>query len=164
MMVVVKDGSSDFAKLQSVTNQIVANAGSQSALQTVFTSFRAATPQLYVSVNRIKAETLGITVGQVFSALENYLGSSLRHPVQQVRRRSSRSMRRPTPSTACGPTTSATSRSGPATATMVPLGTLVDIKNVEGPSLISLYNLYPAATIVGGLPPKASARARSWRS
>jgi HAE1 family hydrophobic/amphiphilic exporter-1 len=32
---------------------------------------------------------------------------------------------------------------------MVPLGTLLAIKNVQGPSLIGLYNLYPAATISG---------------
>ena len=31
---------------------------------------------------------------------------------------------------------------------MVPLGTLADITSVSGPSLVSLYNLYPAATVV----------------
>jgi HAE1 family hydrophobic/amphiphilic exporter-1 len=34
--------------------------------------------------------------------------------------------------------------------TMVPLGTVVDVTPMQGPSLISLYNLYPSATIVGG--------------
>jgi len=34
--------------------------------------------------------------------------------------------------------------------TMVPLGTVIDVTSVPGPSLISLYNLYPTATIVGG--------------
>lgn len=33
---------------------------------------------------------------------------------------------------------------------MVPLGTVVDVTRTQGPSLISLYNLYPTATIVGG--------------
>ena len=33
---------------------------------------------------------------------------------------------------------------------MVPLGTLVQISPMVGPSLVSLYNLYPTATIVGG--------------
>src|SRR5206468_4014571 len=32
---------------------------------------------------------------------------------------------------------------------MVPLGTLVKITPTVGPSLISLYNLYPTATIIG---------------
>ena len=33
---------------------------------------------------------------------------------------------------------------------MIPLGTLVQIKNDVGPSLITLYNLYPASTVIGG--------------
>jgi HAE1 family hydrophobic/amphiphilic exporter-1 len=33
---------------------------------------------------------------------------------------------------------------------MIPLGALVRIHPVTGPSLITLYNLYPAATIIGG--------------
>ena len=36
---------------------------------------------------------------------------------------------------------------------MVPLGTLVQIKHDVGPALISLYNLYPTATIIGGAAP-----------
>src|SRR5215468_315675 len=36
---------------------------------------------------------------------------------------------------------------------MVPIGTLIDIKTVQGPALIGLYNLYPSATI-SGLPAK----------
>jgi HAE1 family hydrophobic/amphiphilic exporter-1 len=44
MQVELRDGSTDFAKLQSVTNAIVANAQSQSALQRVSTTFRAVAP------------------------------------------------------------------------------------------------------------------------
>ncbi len=36
---------------------------------------------------------------------------------------------------------------------MIPVGTLVKIKPTVGPSLISLYNLYPAATIIGSNAP-----------
>ena len=45
---------------------------------------------------------------------------------------------------------------------MVPLGTLVSIKPAMGPSLISLYNLYPSATVIG-LPRTAIPAARRWR-
>src|SRR5262245_40589543 len=76
LIIELRDGSGDFVKLQNVTNQVVANAASQSAVRTVFTSFRASTPQLYLAIDRNKAETLGVTVGQVFSALESYVGSS----------------------------------------------------------------------------------------
>ena len=37
--------------------------------------------------------------------------------------------------------------------TMTPVGTVVDIKEVQGPSLISLYNLYASSTIVGSPAP-----------
>ena len=46
MQVELRDGSTDFAKLQSITNAMVAHAQSQSALQRVSTSFRAIAPQL----------------------------------------------------------------------------------------------------------------------
>ncbi len=36
---------------------------------------------------------------------------------------------------------------------MVPLGALVEVRPTTGPALISLYNMYPAATIVGGPAP-----------
>ncbi len=60
MQVELRDGSTDFAKLQSMTNAIVANAQSQSALQRVSTSFRAVAPQLRVDVDRVKAQTLHV--------------------------------------------------------------------------------------------------------
>ena len=76
MQVELRDGSIDFAKLQSITNTMVANAQSQSALQRVSTSFRASVPQLRVEVDRVKAETLHVSVDQVFATLASYLGSS----------------------------------------------------------------------------------------
>jgi hydrophobic/amphiphilic exporter-1 (mainly G- bacteria), HAE1 family len=55
---------------------MVSKAASQSALESVFTTFRAMTPQFYLPIDRNKAETLGVSVGQVFTALRNYLGPS----------------------------------------------------------------------------------------
>ena len=37
--------------------------------------------------------------------------------------------------------------------TMTPIGTVVDVTEVQGPPLISLYNLYPSSTVVGGAAP-----------
>src|SRR6516165_2123367 len=75
MQVQLRDGSTDFAKLQNVTNTIVANAQSQSALQRVSTSFRALAPQFRIDVDRVKAQTLHVSIDQVFSSLSTYLGS-----------------------------------------------------------------------------------------
>ena len=76
LQVELRDGSTDFTKLQSITNTMVANAQSQSALQRVSTSFRATAPQLRVEVDRVKAQTLHVSVDQVFATLATYLGST----------------------------------------------------------------------------------------
>jgi HAE1 family hydrophobic/amphiphilic exporter-1 len=148
LMIMLKDGSGDFVKLQNATNQIVSNAASQSALQTIFTSFRATTPQIYLAIDRNKAETLGVTVGQVFTALENYIGSSYVTQfnkfgqVFQVYVQAESKFR-------LRPEDIANLKIKTKSGAMVPLGTLLESKSVQGASLISLYNLYPAATISG---------------
>ena len=148
LMTQVKDGSVDLIKLANVTNAIVADAASQSMVQKVFTTYRATSPQIYISVDRSKAEKLGVTVGQVFSALEDYIGSSyvsqfnkFGQVFQVYVQADSRFRMRPQDLLNYKIRTPA--------GQMVPLGTLVEIKETQGPSLITLYNLYPAATISG---------------
>ena len=132
----VKDGSSDFAKLQNVDQPDRGRTPrSQSALQTVFTSFRATSPQLYLEVDRTKAETLGVTVGQVFTALENYVGSSYVTQfnkfgqVFQVYVQADAQFR-------MQPSDILNLKVQRRRARWCRLGTLVEIKHVEGPSLI----------------------------
>src|SRR5262249_5422218 len=76
MQVELRDGSFDMAKLQSVTNAIVANAKTQSALQMVLASFRSSVPQYRLEVDRGKTEALQVPLDQVFAALGGYLGST----------------------------------------------------------------------------------------
>ena len=76
LQIELRDGSFDLAKLQSVTDTIVANAKTQSGLQTVMASFRAAVPQYTIEIDREKTKTVQLDVGQVFSALGGYFGST----------------------------------------------------------------------------------------
>src|SRR5262249_36592852 len=69
MQILLRDGSFDMAKLQSVTNAMVANAKSQSALQLVLASFRANVPQYQLEVDRVKTQAVGATLDPVFHAL-----------------------------------------------------------------------------------------------
>jgi HAE1 family hydrophobic/amphiphilic exporter-1 len=148
MQTQLKDGSFNYQMLEAITRQIVQNGSSQSALQHLNTSFRAGVPQFEVVVDRVKAETLGVTVGQVFSALSGYIGSSyitqfnkFGMTFQVYAQADSRYRLRPEDL--------ANLKVKAGNGTMVPLGTVVTIKPMVGPSLISLYNLYPSATIVG---------------
>jgi HAE1 family hydrophobic/amphiphilic exporter-1 len=69
MMVELRDGSTDFIKLQRIARAMIGDASSQSSLQHVGTSFRAQVPQLRVTVDRNKVETLHVSVGDMFNAL-----------------------------------------------------------------------------------------------
>ena len=148
MQVQLRDGNADFSKLQAITSTIVADAQTQSALQRVSSSFRSMVPQFDVEVDRIKTQTLHVTTDQIFSTLSSYLGSSY---VNQF--------------TKFGRTFQVYTQADAqyrlslrdienlmvrnSQGDMVPLGTVATITPSVGPSLISLYNLYPSATIIG---------------
>src|SRR5205823_6325035 len=148
MQVELRDGSFDMAKLQSVTNAIVANAKTQSALQLVLASFRSSVPQYSLEVDRVKTEALQVSLDQVFAALGGYLGSTYVNQFNQfgrvfqvyVQADSQSRLRLEDIENMF-----VRNKDGQ----MVPLGTLVTITPMVGPSLISLFNLYPTATIIG---------------
>jgi len=147
MQLELRDNSFDLNKLQTVISSVESNAETQSSIQRVMAPFRSRVPQFTVEVDRVKTESLGITIDQVFSALSGYLGSAyvdqftkfgrtfqiyiqadsqFRLRLEDVQNLTVRN------------------KSG----NMIPLGTLIDIRPVTGASLISLYNLYPSGTLV----------------
>src|SRR5215470_7490236 len=148
MQVELRDGNSDYAKLQAITGAMVTNAQSQSALQRVQSPFRAGVPQLDVEVDRVKTQTLKVTTDEVFSTLSSYLGSSYINQfnkfgrVFQVYAQADASSR-------LTPRDIANMYVRNQNGDMIPIGTVAKITPATGPSLISLYNLYPSATIVG---------------
>jgi HAE1 family hydrophobic/amphiphilic exporter-1 len=148
MQVELRDGSADFGKLQAVTNAIVANAQTQSALERVSSPFRSLVPQFDVEVDRIKTQTLHVTTDQVFSTLASYLGSSYVNQFTkfgrtfQVYAQADSQFR-------LNPRDIEKLMVRNQQGDMVPLGTLATITPAVGPSLISLYNLYPSAAIIG---------------
>ncbi len=144
----LKDGSFDLAKLQSITNTVVAAAAGQSALQHVSSPFRATVPQLAVDVDRTKAESLHVTVQQVFDTLTSYLGSTYVNQFNkfghtfQVYTQADSQFRVNAMDVENLPVRN-------QNGDMIPLGTIVHLEPDVGPSLISLYNLYPSSTIIG---------------
>jgi HAE1 family hydrophobic/amphiphilic exporter-1 len=148
MQIELRDGSFDMAKLQSITETMVANAKSQSALQLVLSSFRANVPQYTLQVDRVKTETLQVSLDQVFSVLAGYLGSSyvdqfnMFGRVFQIYVQGDPRFR-----LRLEDIQNLTVRN--KDGDMIPLGTLVKIMPTVGPSLISLFNLYPSSTIIG---------------
>ena len=148
MQVELQDGSFDYAKLQKITDALVQQGNTKPELQKLMTTFRAEVPQVSAPINRTKAETLGVTLGDAFDTLQTYLGSSYVNlfakfgQVFQVYVQADAASRMTIEDVR---QFYVKNQSGE----MVPLGTLTDIDLAVGPALISLYNLYPSSLING---------------
>jgi HAE1 family hydrophobic/amphiphilic exporter-1 len=148
MQLELRDNSLDFRKLAGATNTIVSNAAAQSSIMLVLSSFRSGTPQYAVDIDRVKAQALGVSVDQVFNALAGYLGSSYVNQftkfgrVFQVFVQADAAFR-----LNLDDVNNLAVRN--SAGSMIPLGTLIHVTPMTGPSLISLYNLYPSATVIG---------------
>src|SRR3546814_2128403 len=60
--------------LAATMRGLVAAANGDPALQAVFSTYSTDTPQIYLDIDREKAQTLGIQVGEIFTALQASLG------------------------------------------------------------------------------------------
>ena len=148
MQVELTDGSYDFSRLQQASDALVAAAKADPAIQNAFTPFRAQVPQIAVKVDRTQAETLGVAIGDVFDTLQSYLGSSYINLFTRFGHNFMVFAQADAKQRLTADDLKdyyVRNQSGQ----MVPLGTLADIKATQGPSLISLYNLFPTATING---------------
>ncbi|WP_424628295.1 efflux RND transporter permease subunit [Bradyrhizobium sp. SYSU BS000235] len=148
MQIELRDGSSDYAKLQTITNAVVTNAQTQSSLQRVSSPFRALVPQFNVEVDRVKIQTMQVSTDQVFSALAAYLGSTFVSQFNRFGRTFQIYAQADAPyRLRLRDIENMTVRN--AQGNMIPLGTIAKITPTVGPSLISLYNLYPSSTVIG---------------
>jgi HAE1 family hydrophobic/amphiphilic exporter-1 len=148
MQIEQKDGSFDYAKLQAVTDTMIRNASTQSALSNLVTSFRSGAPHVRIEVDRVKAESLRVPVGDVFTTLSSYMGSSFVNrfnkfglSLQVYIQADSQYRTRPEDILKL--------QVKNLDGQMVPIGAIAELHPALGPPLISLYNLYPSAAIVG---------------
>jgi HAE1 family hydrophobic/amphiphilic exporter-1 len=131
-----------------VTDAVAAAASRQSGLQRLSTTFRAGVQEYEVSIDRTKAAALQVSVQDVFNAISSSVGSSF---VEQFDRfgRTFQVFIQADGANRIDPEQITQLRVRNANGDMVPLGTLVTLKPANGASLVSLYNLYPSATITG---------------
>jgi hydrophobic/amphiphilic exporter-1 (mainly G- bacteria), HAE1 family len=148
MQTVLLGGSFDYQKLSQAGDAVVKAAGADPALQHVLTTFRPGAPQVKVVVDRDRAETLRVSVGDVFDALSSYLGSTYVNEfykygqVFQVYMQADSKYR-------LQPDDLLNLYVKSQDNQMVPIGAVAHLSSALAPPLITLYNLYPSATIVG---------------
>ncbi len=148
-------GRNKLTDLARVANQIVASSRQSKDLTGLFTSFTANDPLVQVTIDRQKAEAMNVPMSQISDTLQVYMGSqyvndfnfnnrSYRVYVQADRkfRADAQALR------------SYYVRSG--SGQMVPLDNLVTLTQTSGPQVISHYNLFRSAEIVGSAAPGLS--------
>jgi multidrug efflux pump subunit AcrB len=141
--------------LQAQTTQLIGRLREAPGLVGVSTQFRSAIPQLYLDIDYPKAAALGLSPDDVNQALSIYLGSSYVNSFNEFGRYWQVTLQ------AEGRFRSQVSDVSLMQARnkwglMVPLGTVVNVREMAGPIFINRYNLYTAAPITGSLRPGAS--------
>ncbi len=141
--------------LAAATDELVAAARKAPGLTAVFSPFTANTPQVFVEIDRQKAQMLRVPIQNVTESIETYFGSTYvndfnilgrtYHVTAQAdlpfRKEISDLARLKTRNTA---------------GEMVLLGSVVNFRDTSGPDRVARYNLYPAAELQGDTTPGTS--------
>ena len=148
-------GGRGIPTLAQSTFELMAQANQTPGLSSVFTSFFINTPQLYVDVDRVRAQMLNVPLDNVFETLRINLGSAYVNDFnlfgrtfrvtaqadQQYRLREEDIARLKVRS---------------AGGAMVPLGSVVTFRTTSGPDRVPRFNLYNAAELNGTTLPGTS--------
>ena len=154
-MIIEDRGNLGLDELQRVSDQIVSRGNGTPGLQGLFSSSRANTPWLHLDIYRTKCMALGVTVSDVFNALQVYLGSyyvnnfnefgrtwqvniqadpRFRDRVQDIELLQVRNNQ----------------------GQMLRLGTVLSVRHTSGPVMVMRYNMYSATAITGNTAPGTS--------
>jgi HAE1 family hydrophobic/amphiphilic exporter-1 len=139
-------------ELEKAAMEVMRAASGQSGLGFAATTFSARSPQLYLDIDRTKAESLNIPLNNVFDTLQAYLGSTYVNlfnkfnQVFQVYVQADAAYR-------LQPEDIKSLYVRNLKKEMVPLGTLLKVNRTLGSELVTRYNLYPAASIFGAAAP-----------
>ena len=151
MMIQDRNGAGP-AALQQAVGAMMQKANQTPGLQQVFSMFENSTPQLYLDIDRDKAQMLGVNVTDVFTALQTYLGSAYVNDFNLLGRTF-----RVTAQADSDFRTNAKDilniRVRNSAGDAVPLGTFTTVQDISGPSRVPRYNLYPAAELDGSAAP-----------
>jgi multidrug efflux pump len=145
-------GNRGLEALQGAADNLGRATSGRNGIAAVFSTFRVGQPQLYLEVDRTKAKAAGVALSDVFETLQAYLGggyandftfegrnwqvtvqadAGYRDKVESIGRLKVRN----------------------AQQNMVPLATLLTVKETTGPSVVNRYQLYYAADIQGMMLP-----------
>jgi multidrug efflux pump subunit AcrB len=136
------------AALRQVADALVARAKETPGVAQVFTQFETSTPQIYLDIDRTKAQLLGVNVTDVFNALQVFIGSSYVNDFNLFGR-TFRVMVQARDTDRQHVRDVLKIRVRNSNGDTVPLGSFTTVRDLAGPYRVPHYNLFPAAEIDG---------------
>ena len=144
-----RSGSLSIEQLGKLSQQFLTAARAQPELGTPFTSFDPNYPQLKVALDREKARTLGVPVNQVFEALATTLGGTYANDFNRFGRLYRVYVQADASARLKAADIGKIYVRSKTTGEMVPLSTLVTIREVSGAELTTRFNLQRSVEIQG---------------
>jgi multidrug efflux pump len=145
-------GAGDPRQTDDSVRAFIAKARQRPELQGVSTTFRANSQQLFVDLDRNKAEVLGVRVGDVFQAMQAYFGSQVAGQFSQFSRvwfviiQADADYR-------AKPEDFSKVYVRSNTGANIPLSALITTRYVASPKLVTRFNGFPAVKITGNPSP-----------
>ena len=134
------------------TQELAAKARQTPGLVGVFTNYEINAPQLYADVDRVKAKQLGIDLNELFTTLQAYLGSYYVNDFNRFGRtfrvlvQADEPFRDRADDVLLLQTRNAAGQ-------MVPLGSVLSLRDSYGPTTVQRYNGFPSADLNGAAAP-----------
>ncbi|MDO8681517.1 MAG: multidrug efflux RND transporter permease subunit [Acidobacteriota bacterium] len=148
-------GSNDINTLAGATFGLMGAANQSGKVQGAFSSFRADDPQLIVDIDRDKARSLGLPLREVTDALQVFLGSQYVNDFD-FNNRAYRVYVQADQRFRASPTDLKQLYARASSGDMIPLDSVVRLRETTAPQVISHFNLFRSAEISGNPPPGQS--------
>lgn len=139
-------------EVEKYTNIIAKRASESVPIMNAFTTFKVSSPQLYVDIDRERAQKLNVPISSIFETLQFNLGSiyvndfNILNRVYRVKAQAEGSKR--------SELRDIFNLKVPnIRGVNVPLGSVAKVDRIIGPSRVSRFNLYPCAEVIGALRP-----------
>ena len=146
-------------ELSRVATEFIQELNQTPGLNNAFTTFQTLTPQIFVDVDRTKAQMLRVPLANVFEALRIYMGSAYVNDFNMFGR-TYRVTAQADGNFRLDAENVARIKVRNTDGQMVPLGSLVAFSETAGPDRVPRYNLFPTVEINGqGAPGVSSGQA-----
>ncbi|MET0568414.1 MAG: efflux RND transporter permease subunit, partial [Hyphomicrobiaceae bacterium] len=138
-------GSEAFSR---AAQDLIQAANSTPGIINTFTTFSTGTPQIFVDVDRMKAQMLKVPMANVFEAMRVYMGSAYVNDFNMFGR-TYRVTAQADSAFRLDPENISRIRVRNTDGQMVPMGSLVTFREITGPDRVPRYNLFPTIEING---------------